>query len=157
MSLAESIAEQLGGKKCGSGWVVPAICHNPGSKKRNLQISDGENGRLSAYCHSGNCDYRTIMRALEARGLKSVDRLTPQNTRSKKAVQRVATLQALLHEMLVLTQFIETRLSDISKQKDKHYLKIHPEYRSMPSDLWEREQKAINRIYQFTGELKNGF
>jgi len=157
MSLAESIAEQLGGKKCGSGWVVPAICHDSASKKRNLQISDGQNGRLSAYCHSNGCNYRTIMRALEAQGLKPVDRLPPQNKsfrrQAKQASDRFELMRSLNFEMVVLMKFLDSRLGDRAKSQDKNYLKIHPQFVPLPSDLWDREAQALRRVGRLSGQL----
>jgi len=155
MSLAASISDQLNGHQSGNSFVVPAICHSPDSAGRNLQISDGLNGRLSAFCHSNGCNYREIMEALESRGLKPLDTLNPQQKRQAKTkFNRNETLRLLDLEMFVLTRFIDSRLSDLAKTQDREYLKFHPEFKAMPAELWPREIEAIERINYLTGQLK---
>jgi len=154
VSLAERIASQLNGRKSGNGWSIPAICHNPDSSKFNLQISDGENGKLTVFCHSRGCDYQSIMQTFENAGLKPRDALDPAKQKQRKAVvSRIENLKSLNHEIFVLTRFIDSRLNDRAKAQDKNYLKFNPQFRQMPGELWEREALALKRINSLTGEL----
>ena len=153
MSLAESIADQLNGRKSGNGFVIPTICH--GGTGFNLQISDGYNGKLSAYCHSNSCDYQTIMQALEDGGYKPRDNFSPEQKQEFKEVASRAELMRLFYrEMHVLLLPVEVRFFDRYKRNSRDYISSHPEYRPMPAELWDREKIAINRIHELTGKLK---
>ncbi len=155
MSLAAKIARQLNGRKSGNGWVIPAICHNPDSAKHNLQISDGKNGKLSAYCHSNACNYQTIMEAFELYGYKQKDVFNREQVKTFKLKKsRIELIKLLEHEIFVLSNFNNARLNSLARAADKNYMKIHPEFKTMPAEAWEREQQAIERIHQLTGELK---
>ena len=153
MSLAKSIADQLNGRKSGNGFVIPTICH--GGTGFNLQISDGYNGKLSAYCHSNCCDYQTIMQALEDGGYKPRDNFTPEQKQAfKKVTNRTELMRLLYHEMHVLLLPVEVRFFDRYKRNCREYIAAHPEYKPMPAELWEREKIAINRVHELTGKLK---
>ncbi len=154
MSLAESIATKLGGRKCGNGWVIPAICHNPDSSKFNLQISDGANGKLRATCHSRGCFYRHIMVKFEDDGLKDRDTFTPQQKSRFKATQSCISIsKALSLEMTITHSFLDARIGDAEKQQDRNYKNIHPEFKPLPPEAWPREAEALGRVHRLSGEL----
>ncbi len=153
MSLAESIANQLGGHRCGDGWVVPAICHNTDSRKFNLQISDGDNGKLRVKCHSRDCGYQTIMVKLEDDGLKPRDIFTPHQRQQQKIyINKKKSIELLNYEMFRVTRYNDDRLGDIAKNSDRNYRKLNPQFKQMPDELWERERLALERVHKMAGQ-----
>ena len=58
---AQEIAEALGGRRSGDGW----ICHCPAHDDKNpsLAVKDGNNGKPILYCFAG-CEYSAIVEAL---------------------------------------------------------------------------------------------
>jgi len=154
MSLAQSIAEQLNGRKCGSGWVIPAICHNEGSTKHNLQISDGDNGKLRATCHSNNCDYRTIMEAFESCGYKPLDNFTPEQKKHFKAkASKTDLLKSFWHELHVSIGFLDRRMCDPAKLSDPLFLQMNPNFKPAKPEPEPRETQSIKRLHEITGRL----
>jgi len=151
--IADQIAQSLGGKRTGKGWMVPSICH--GGDGKNLFIGDGESGKLRATCYSHGCEYKDIMFALEDQGLKPKESFTPEQKQQFKVKQsRKDLLKLLWHELHVLLKFTDTRMCDLEKSNDANYLKQHPEFKPMPSQLWEREREALARLHALTGQLK---
>jgi len=157
MSLAADIARQLNGHRSGGGWVVPAICHSPDSRKRNLLISDGYNGKLSAKCFSNDCGWQIIMQALESCGAKPQDIYTPKARQKQRLLNskrsRNELIKTMQLEMFVLTKHFDTRLEDFYRSQDRDYLKLHPEFKKQPDEFWEREIQALERIRHLCGEL----
>ena len=66
---AAGIARQLGGQRQGHNWRCP-FC--PRGCGYSLSLSDGEDGRLLAFCFGG-CDFNEIMLALVEYGLLDGD------------------------------------------------------------------------------------
>ncbi|GEM_PF-476824 len=62
---AAEIAEALGGKSNGRGWMACCPAHD--DRNPSLSISQGDNGPL-VHCHAG-CDQQAVIDALRARGL----------------------------------------------------------------------------------------
>ena len=145
MSLAESISHALGGRASGKGFRVPTICHNGTGK--NLYLADGDNGKLIATCFSHGCEYKTIMQAIEAQGLK------PKAESSRKQRQQFSQIKnkrelidIFFTELHILLQFINDRIGDRYKLADRNYLKLHPEFTPMPEEPFEREKLAAHRV-----------
>ena len=65
MISAEMIAQALGGKRSGAGWM--ALCPAHSDRNPSLSLSDGETGLLW-YCHAG-CTQEAVAAALRERGL----------------------------------------------------------------------------------------
>jgi hypothetical protein len=63
---AESIAEALGGRKVGTGWMARCPAH--GDRKPSLSIAEGQGGTVLVHCHAG-CDQRDVIAGLHASGL----------------------------------------------------------------------------------------
>jgi hypothetical protein len=63
---AEVLAEALGGKKTGGGWI--ARCPSHDDRTPSLSISDGVDGKVLVYCHAG-CRQEDVIAALKSRGL----------------------------------------------------------------------------------------
>ncbi|MGO4757851.1 toprim domain-containing protein, partial [Streptomyces sp. 2MCAF27] len=89
MSAAE-IVEQLGGQWHGSYGVCRCPAHK--DAEPSLSVSDGEGGRLLVRCHAG-CDFRDVMRALEAGGIDHQPDTTPKPAPARRdhteAIQRI--------------------------------------------------------------------
>ena len=66
MSLAESIARKLNGKKAGKGWVCRCPAHE--DSEPSLSIGDARGGGLIVHCF-GHCDWRDVFAALRAKDL----------------------------------------------------------------------------------------
>lgn len=142
---AESIGVAMGGKRSGNSWYVPTICH--GGDGRNLQLSDGDNGKLRATCHSHHCDYKTIMQALEDAGYKEKTPFNPDQKRQfaqKKSLYE--HMQDLWHELYVMLQIYDTRMTDKALNQNAAYKAQHPEFKPMPDEPWERERQAARNV-----------
>ena len=63
---AESIAEALGGRKAGGGWMARCPAHDDCTP--SLSIRTADNGKVLIRCHAG-CDQNRVIAALRARGL----------------------------------------------------------------------------------------
>ncbi len=63
---AEFIAEALGGRKAGSGWI--ALCPAHDDRNPSLSLSTGKDGKVLLRCHAG-CDQAQVIDALRASGL----------------------------------------------------------------------------------------
>lgn len=69
----ESLAERLGGRRSGDGWVARCPAHD--DRNASLSIRTGDGGRTLAKCHAG-CPFEAIVRAS---GIESAD-LFPEPT-----------------------------------------------------------------------------
>lgn len=152
MSLAESIAHSLNGRRSGKGFRVPAFWR--GSSDLNVYIADGADGSLIAVDHSQHDDYKTMMQAFESEGLKPKDEF---NGKQRQAfIQKKSRRQlrdALQIESHITLQCLNARDGDIEKLSDGNYLKLHPEFTPMPDALWDRERLAYTRIIKIIGQL----
>src|SRR5947209_8384112 len=65
---AETLAEGLGGRRSGSGWMARCPAHD--DRQASLSISEGTDGRVLLYCHAG-CSLTDVLAAvrLEPRDL----------------------------------------------------------------------------------------
>ena len=145
MSLSESISLSLDGKKSGKGFRVPTICHNGTGK--NLYLADGDNGKLIATCFSHGCEYKTIMLVLEAQGLKPKAETTQKQRQKFAQIKNKRELiDIFFTELHILLQFINDRIGDRHKLADRNYLKLHPEFQSIPEEPFEREKLAAHRV-----------
>jgi hypothetical protein len=66
MSLAQSVAAKLNGKKAGSGWVCSCPAHE--DNEPSLSITDAKNGGLVVHCFGG-CEWRDVFDALRRKSL----------------------------------------------------------------------------------------
>ncbi len=64
---AESLAERLGARRVGSGWLAPCRAHE--DRTPSLSIGVGADGRILLYCFAG-CSFRAILAAC---GLEPAD------------------------------------------------------------------------------------
>ena len=152
MSLAQSISYALNGRKSGKGYRMQSVCHAGDGK--NLYLADSPDGKLIASCFSHQCDYITIMQALEAQGLKPKDEFTPEQQRTfiqKKS--RYQLREALQIEMHIALQYLNDRAGDREKLSDSNYRELHPEFIPMPDALFDREKLAYARIIKLIGQL----
>ena len=152
MSLAQSIAAALSGRRTGDGWVVPTVCH--GGDGFNLQISDNPDGTMRVYCHSHGCTHKTIMQTFEDMGLKPK---TEFNGKQRQAFIQKKTrrqlMESLFFESHILLQYLNDRAGDIAKAGDSNYLKLHPEFQKMPDQPFERELEAAKQTKKIIGQL----
>src|SRR5579859_2717740 len=63
---AAELAERLGGRKNGRGWMAHCPAHE--DHNPSLSINDGSNGKLLVKCHAG-CTQEAVIKALGAKGL----------------------------------------------------------------------------------------
>lgn len=61
MNITEFLSLLKGVKPCGDGWQ--AYCPSHDDQRQSLHVSEGEDGRILAYCHAG-CSVNDICRAL---------------------------------------------------------------------------------------------
>jgi hypothetical protein len=66
MMSAEPIAEALGGRKAGGGWMARCPAHD--DRQPSLSIRDTDDGRALVHCHAG-CSQNRVIAALRSRGL----------------------------------------------------------------------------------------
>ncbi|ODB94868.1 hypothetical protein A3197_19230 [Candidatus Thiodiazotropha endoloripes] len=67
-----------------------------------------------------------------------------RNYHYRKGVEEVEN--ALCHELIVLLQILQTRISDRQNWKDSRYRAQRPEFLPMPNNPWGREILAVERI-----------
>jgi putative DNA primase/helicase len=63
---AETLANALGGRRAGAGWVARCPSHH--DQNPSLSIGEGADGRVLIHCHAG-CEQDKVIAALRARGL----------------------------------------------------------------------------------------
>jgi hypothetical protein len=63
---AETIAEALGGRKAGVGWMARCPAHD--DREPSLSIRHGGDGKVLVHCHA-SCDQGRVIAALRSRGL----------------------------------------------------------------------------------------
>ena len=63
---AETIANALGGRKTGPGWIARCPAHD--DREPSLSIATGKDGKVLLRCHAG-CDQAQVIDALWVRGL----------------------------------------------------------------------------------------
>ena len=152
MSLSESISQALKGKRSGKGFRVRSVCH--GGDGLNLRISDAPDGKLKATCFSHGCSYKEIMESLEYLGLKpKTDFTQKQNNTHARKINKRLFREALFTEAHILLQILNERNGDIAKANDANYLKLHPEFVSMPEEPFERELQAAKRTIKLIGKV----
>ena len=152
MSLSESISQALNGKKSGKGFRVPTVCHN--GKGKNLYLADGDDGKLIATCFSHGCEYKAIMQALEAQGLKPNAESTQKQRKYFAQIKNKRELiDIFFTELHILLQYINDRIGDRHKLADRNYLKLHSEFQPMPEEPFEREKLAAHRVKILIGEI----
>jgi hypothetical protein len=106
---AETVAEALGGRKAGAGWMARCPAHD--DCEPSLSIKDFDDGKVLVRCHAG-CEQQRVIVALRPRGIWSdagrrqrrmigsqsgtANELNPDNTKRMKAALRIwgATLSA---------------------------------------------------------------
>ena len=148
---ARTISDALGGKRSGKGYIMPCVAHD--DRKPSLSATDGDDGRILVYCHAG-CSFEDISEKLKTMGLWPESRLTStQKKQYARKKSRFQLLDLLDFELIVYMQILNTRLEDYHKARNKNYLEIHPEFKPMPDEPWEREITASKRIRKIMGEL----
>ncbi len=63
---AAEIAETLGGRRCGSGWIARCPAHE--DRRPSLSIRDSDDERVLVHCHAG-CPQEAVIEALRRRNL----------------------------------------------------------------------------------------
>ncbi len=63
---AAIVAEALGGRRCGAGWVARCPAHD--DREPSLSIRDADDGKVLVRCHAG-CSQEQVVAALRDRGL----------------------------------------------------------------------------------------
>jgi putative DNA primase/helicase len=74
MLSAEVMAEALGGRKVGNGWLARCPAHD--DRQPSLAIAEAKDGKLLVRCHAG-CSQREVIAALRARGIWDVGEQRP--------------------------------------------------------------------------------
>ncbi|MCG7980292.1 MAG: hypothetical protein N0E58_19450 [Candidatus Thiodiazotropha endolucinida] len=127
-----------------------ALCPVPEHDDRSpsLSITESDDGRVLLKCFAG-CNTQEIVAAigLEMKDLFHSSTLNPIEKRHyhhRKTIEEIEC--ALWHELLVLLQFLQTRISDRQNWKDSRFRAQCPEFRPMPDNPWDRELLAVRRI-----------
>lgn len=84
---AEAIAQALGGRRCGRGWLARCPAHQ--DRSPSLSISE-RGGKVLVHCFAG-CGQDAVLEALRARGLwpeRSAPELTPDERRALAEARR---------------------------------------------------------------------
>src|SRR5215204_4678983 len=81
MLRAEVMAEALGGKKVGTGWLARCPAHD--DRQPSLAIAEAKNGKVLVRCHAG-CGQREVIAALRARGIWDVGDQRPMSFLGKR-------------------------------------------------------------------------
>jgi hypothetical protein len=70
------MAEALGGRKVGTGWLARCPAHD--DRQPSLAIAEAKDGKLLVRCHAG-CGQREVIAALRARGIWDVGDQRPSS------------------------------------------------------------------------------
>ena len=149
----QTIAESLGAKRSGKGWIAKCPAHE--DRSPSLSITEGRDGRVLIKCHAG-CPTVDIVGTvgLGLRDLFPESDLTPkQKQQYRKQKTRAEIEAALSHELLVLIQIVGQRVADRKLARDNKFREQRPDWRPTPNEHWEREQLAAKRVVKFIGEL----
>ena len=150
---AQTIAETLGGKPSGKGWIACCPAHD--DRNPSLSITDGDDGKVLLHCHAG-CSVDQIVSAagLDLKDLFPRSNLsTQQKLEYHRQQSHVEIEAALSHELNVLIQFVSKRVADRVAAKDRGFRALRPEWMPMPNEHWEREVLAAQRIKNAMGVL----
>ena len=148
---ARKISDSLGGKPCGNGFIMPCPAHD--DQHPSLSVTDGDKGFPLLYCHAG-CTFESIRDRLRDRGLWPESRRYPSQKKCHSGKKpRIQLLNALDFELCVYLQFHTPRMVDLHRSRNKAYVALHPEFKPMPFEPWEREITASKRIIRIMGEL----
>jgi hypothetical protein len=81
-SRGQQLAQALGGRKAGAGYVARCPAHD--DRKPSLSISDGGDGKVLVHCHAG-CDQEQVVTALRRLGLWGDDCHRPLSRIARRA------------------------------------------------------------------------
>lgn len=143
---AQTIAESLGGKRSGKGWIARCPAHD--DKHPSLSITEVDDGKVLINCHAG-CHAADVVAAigLELKDLfpeSSMSSLQRSEYRRKQTHSEIET--AFCHELSVMSQVIGQRVADRMLAKDSTFRKQRPEWQPIPNAPWDRELLAAKRI-----------
>lgn len=143
---AQTIAETLGGKRSGKGWIARCPAHD--DKHPSLSIIEVDDGKVLINCHAG-CHAADVVATigLELKDLfpeSSMSSLQRSEYRRKQTHAEIES--ALSHELTVLSQVVGLRVAERKLAKDSAFRKQRPEWRPMPNESWDREILAAQRI-----------
>ena len=65
-SVAQTIAQALGGHRAGNGWMARCPAHDDSTP--SLSVKETADGKLLVHCHAG-CAQSVVIDSLQARGL----------------------------------------------------------------------------------------
>ncbi len=150
---AEAIANLLNGKRSGRGWLCNCPAHN--DKSPSLSVTDTDDGKTLIRCFAG-CSAEAVVSSmgLQMKDLFPPSEFTPQQRRTyRQKASRAQLLKTIYHEMLVLIQVIENRVTDSKLNRDAKFKGVRPEFKPMPAEFWDREQLAVSRIKQLLGQI----
>ena len=152
MSLAQSISYALNGRSSGKGFRVPAFWR--GSTDLNVYIADGADGSLIAVDHSQHDEYKTMMQAFESEGLKPTNEFNDgQRQAFIQKKSRRQLMESLFFQAHIFLQYNNDRGGVIAKSGDGKNLKLHPEFKKIPDEPFERELEAAKQTKKIIGQL----
>ncbi|MCU7933053.1 MAG: hypothetical protein KZQ90_19845 [Candidatus Thiodiazotropha sp. (ex Codakia rugifera)] len=134
-------------RSVGSGRYL-SRCPAHEDRSPSLSVSEGDDGRVLIRCFAG-CGVPDIVAALglEMKDLFHKDGLSQIEKRRYHQRKTIAEIEkALWHELLVLLQFVGTRVSDRQNGCDPRYRLQRPEFQPMNDEPWDRELLATRRI-----------
>ncbi len=149
----EQIANTLNGKRSGKGFICKCPAHS--DKSPSLSISEGDDGKVLLKCFAG-CSTESIVSVLglEMKDLFPESNFTPKQRKEYKQKATKAQLwKALYHELLVLLQIVENRVTNKILDRDTKFKEARPEFEPMPDDFWDRELLAAKRVKRIIGGI----
>lgn len=81
---AQQIAEALGGRRNGGGWIARCPAHD--DRKPSLSISEGADGKVLICCHAG-CSQKNVIEILRSSGLWKTEVKSPMAPIQKSTAQ----------------------------------------------------------------------
>ena len=149
----QTIAERLGAKRNGQGWIACCPAHE--DRSPSLSITEAQDGKTLIRCHAG-CQAVDIVGAvgLELKDLFPESSLTLQQKRQYRKQKTRAEIEAALsHELTVLIMIVGQRVADRQLAADSQFKEQRPDWRPAPNEHWERERLAAQRIRKAIGVL----
>lgn len=151
---AEGLAERLGARRVGSGWIARCPVHE--DKTPSLSIGVGTDGRVLVYCFAG-CTFSAIVAAcgLEPRDL-SPEPLTARRRRPRSAAEMPAVLEWLCETRRIPREEAVHILADatrsgpavIFRYADRTGRHLYDKYRPIvEKGFWRRPSGATSVLY----------
>jgi len=147
MKPIDRIIDRLDGVK-GSDGKYRARCPAHDGRNLTLSIKEREDGKVNVTCFKGcTADEITAAVGLQTKDLYPDSNWTAQDRKRYARTKNIAKLEAALnHELLILLQVVQNRVTSRQLAEKTDFRMLRPEWQPYPDEHWKRELLAVKRI-----------